>query len=53
MSRSHVWDASTVAALDAIETKYELLGKTVTFEGMNAATMRFHGRLTGGLGSAH
>ena len=51
MSRSHIWDASTVAALDAIQTKYERLGKAVTFEGMNDATTRFHGRLTGGLGS--
>ena len=42
-----------VAALDAIHTKYEHLGKTVTFTGMNDATARFHGRLTGGLGNAH
>ena len=28
MSRSHIWDASTVAALDAIVTKYERHGKT-------------------------
>lgn len=53
MSRSHIWDASTVAALDAIETKYERLGKTVTLEGMNGATTLFHGRLSGGLGNAH
>nr|WP_246367394.1 SulP family inorganic anion transporter [Microbacterium marinum] len=53
LTRSHVWDASTVAALDAIHTKYEHLGKTVTFTGMNDATARFHGRLTGGLGNAH
>jgi SulP family sulfate permease len=53
MSRSHVWDASTVAALDAIQTKYEHLGKSVEFEGMNDATTRFHGRLSGGLGSGH
>ena len=50
MSRSHVWDASTVAALDGIQTKYARLGKTVTFEGMNEATTRFHGRLSGELG---
>ena len=53
LTRSHVWDASTVAALDAIHTKYEHLGKAVTFTGMNDATARFHGRLTGGLGNAH
>jgi SulP family sulfate permease len=53
MSRSHVWDASTVAALDAIQTKYEHLGKTVVFEGMNDATTRFHGRLSGGVDGGH
>lgn len=52
MTRSHVWDASTVAALDAIQTKYRRLGKTVTLTGMNEATTRFHGRLTGELGDA-
>ena len=50
LSRSHVWDASTVAALDAIVTKYEHHGKRVVFEGMNEATSKFHGRLTGELG---
>ncbi|MGV9192792.1 SulP family inorganic anion transporter [Microbacterium sp. MC2] len=53
LSRSHVWDASTVAALDAIETKYERLGKTVVLEGMNDATTLFHGRLSGGTGGGH
>ena len=50
MSGSHIWDASTVAALDAIETKYAQHGKRVLFEGMNEATGRFHGRLSGTLG---
>ncbi|QCQ17973.1 SulP family inorganic anion transporter [Microbacterium sp. RG1] len=53
MSRSHVWDASTVAALDAVATKYRRLGKTVEIEGMNAAASSFHGRLTGMLGAGH
>ncbi|MFD5226394.1 SulP family inorganic anion transporter [Microbacterium sp. NPDC058342] len=53
MSRSHIWDASTVAALDAIVTKYEQRGKTVALRGMNEATSRFHERLTGGLGGEH
>ncbi|MCC4908474.1 SulP family inorganic anion transporter [Microbacterium sp. cx-59] len=53
LSRSHVWDASTVAALDAIVTKYERLGKKVVFEGMNDETTAFHGRLSGGLGAGH
>lgn len=50
LTQSHVWDASTVAALDAIETKYEKYGKRVIFEGMNDATNAFHTRLTGELG---
>ncbi|WP_207454572.1 SulP family inorganic anion transporter [Herbiconiux sp. SYSU D00978] len=50
LSRSHVWDASTVAALDAITTKYERLGKSVTVTGMNDASSSFHGRLAGQLG---
>ncbi|WDH77781.1 SulP family inorganic anion transporter [Microbacterium esteraromaticum] len=49
-SKSHVWDASTVAALDAIETKYEQHGKSVEFVGMNDFTSAFHARLTRGLG---
>ncbi|MFL2000934.1 SulP family inorganic anion transporter [Microbacterium sp. A1-JK] len=53
LSRSHVWDASTVAALDAIETKYAAHGKSVVFEGMNEATTAFHRRLSGGLGAGH
>lgn len=52
MSASHIWDASTVAAIDAITTKYDSYGKSVTLVGMNDATMAFHGRLSGGLGSA-
>lgn len=51
MSQSHIWDASTVAALDAIQNKYEQLGKRVILEGMNEATTQMHGRLSGGLGT--
>ncbi|MFP3397758.1 SulP family inorganic anion transporter [Brevibacterium sp. SIMBA_078] len=50
MTESHVWDASTVAALDAIVTKYEALGTTVEITGMNAYTETLHTRLSGGLG---
>ncbi|HTH04438.1 MAG TPA: SulP family inorganic anion transporter, partial [Ilumatobacteraceae bacterium] len=52
LSRTHVWDASTVAALDAIVTKYEARGTTVELYGMTDAAARFHGRLSGELGSA-
>ena len=53
MTRSHVWDASTVAALDAIVTKYERLGKSVTIEGLNDTAAALHRRLTGNLGADH
>ncbi|KUF06460.1 SulP family inorganic anion transporter [Leucobacter sp. G161] len=49
MTHSHIWDASSVASLDAIETKYARLGKTVELTGMNDATRSFHGRLSGEL----
>ncbi len=52
LTASHVWDASTVAALDAITTKYAHKGKSVRIEGLNEASARMHGRLTGQL-SAH
>src|SRR5690606_21383825 len=48
LTGSHIWDASTVAALDAIETKYTALGKTVEIIGMNDSSQRMRGRLTGG-----
>ncbi|WP_168626674.1 MULTISPECIES: SulP family inorganic anion transporter [unclassified Cryobacterium] len=51
MSDSHVWDASTVAALDAITTKYERYGKRVVIVGMNEASTAMHERLAGNLGA--
>ena len=51
MTKSRIWDASTVAALDAIVTKYERHGKAVELIGMNAFTTEFHSRLTGELGA--
>ncbi|MBM0126340.1 hypothetical protein [Pimelobacter simplex] len=44
-------DASTVAALDAITTKYERKGKTVEITGLNEASAERHGRLSGELPS--
>ncbi len=49
LSRSHIWDASTVAALDAITTKYERKGKTVLIVGLDEASAERHGRLSGAL----
>jgi sulfate permease, SulP family len=51
MSQSHVWDASTVAALDAVTTKYHRRGKQVTIIGMNPHSERMHTRLAGNLGA--
>jgi len=51
MSQSHIWDASTVAALDAITNKYERHGKRVVLVGMNEASTRIHGKLAGNLGA--
>ena len=51
MSESHIWDASTVAALDAIETKYAAKGKRVEIRGLNGASLDRHQRLAGTLGS--
>ncbi|MFE3543280.1 SulP family inorganic anion transporter [Nocardia sp. NPDC059177] len=38
LSSSHIWDASTVAALDAIVTKYAGKGKRVEIIGLNDAS---------------
>ncbi|MEG9225443.1 SulP family inorganic anion transporter [Aeromicrobium sp. Sec7.5] len=51
LSGAHVWDASTVASLDAITTKYERRGTTVTIVGLDEASAERHGRLSGRLPS--
>ena len=53
MSGTHVWDASSVAALDAVVTKYARRGKTVTITGLNADSARMHDRLAGQLAGSH
>jgi SulP family sulfate permease len=53
LSDAHVWDASTVAALDAIHHKFESKGKNVEIVGLNDASAYMHGRLSGHLGAAH
>jgi len=53
MSGSHIWDASTVAALDAIISKYERHGKTATITGLNEASTSLRTRLAGNLGGGH
>ncbi|ELP65235.1 SulP family inorganic anion transporter [Streptomyces turgidiscabies] len=51
LSAAHIWDASSVAALDAIETKYGQRGKTVEITGLNDPSAHLHGKLTGELAS--
>ncbi len=51
LSAAHIWDASSVAALDAIETKYAQRGKTVEIIGLNDPSADLHGKLTGELTS--
>ncbi len=53
LSESHVWDASTVATLDAITTKYAARGKNVEIVGLDDASAERHLRLSGRLGDGH
>ncbi|MFF8617397.1 SulP family inorganic anion transporter [Streptomyces sp. NPDC015350] len=53
LSAAHIWDASSVAALDAIETKYKQRGKTVTIMGLNTPSADLHDKLTGELTGSH
>jgi SulP family sulfate permease len=49
MGASHLWDASTSAALDGIQAKYRRLGKHVKIVGLNDASARMRTRLAGKL----
>ncbi|MGW4298427.1 SulP family inorganic anion transporter [Streptomyces sp. NPDC004376] len=49
LSAAHIWDASSVAALDAVETRYGQRGKTVEIIGLNVPSADLHGRLSGEL----
>jgi SulP family sulfate permease len=51
LSQAQIWDASSVAALDSIETKYRNHGTNVTIEGLDERSTTFHQRLTGQLGA--
>ncbi|WP_432089464.1 SulP family inorganic anion transporter [Streptomyces sp. bgisy095] len=53
LSAAHIWDASSVAALDAVETKYARRGKTVEITGLNTASADLHGKLSGELVAGH
>src|SRR3984957_14981077 len=49
LTHSQIWDASSVAALDSIETKYRAHGATVLFTGLDPRSFAFRERLTGQL----
>lgn len=49
MSGAHIWDASTVATLDAVTTKYAAKGKKATIVGLDDSSAERHRRLSGQL----
>lgn len=51
MHASHLWDASTIATLDAVTEKYRRHGKNVTITGLNHASAQMHDRLAGKFGA--
>ncbi|MGY2129945.1 SulP family inorganic anion transporter [Blastococcus sp. SYSU DS0617] len=53
LSRAHVWDASTVAALDAITHKYATRGKDVEIVGLQGHSADRFDRHTGQLAGGH
>ncbi|KES07919.1 sulfate permease [Streptomyces toyocaensis] len=53
LSAAHIWDASSVAALDAVETRYARRGKTVEIVGLNEPSARIHRTLSGELTGSH
>jgi sulfate permease, SulP family len=53
LSSAHIWDASSVAALDAVTTRYASRGKHVEIVGLNEASARFHENLAGKLSADH
>lgn len=52
-SGSHLWDASTIAALDSVEEKYRHYGKDVEIAGLNTASRAMRARMSGRLGAGH
>ncbi|MFB4290889.1 SulP family inorganic anion transporter [Nonomuraea sp. ATR24] len=46
LTDAHIWDASSVAALDAVRAKYAARGKKVTVVGLNEPSAELHDTLT-------
>ncbi|MFE6363159.1 SulP family inorganic anion transporter [Streptomyces sp. NPDC057806] len=53
LSAAHIWDASSVAALDTVEAKYARRGKRVEITGLNEPSAHLHRRLSGELTGGH
>jgi sulfate permease, SulP family len=53
LSGAHLWDASAVAALDAIERHYARHDAAVEFTGLNARSAELRDALSGQLAGAH
>ncbi len=53
LTDAHIWDASSIAALDAITTKYETREKTVEIIGLNQPSEEMHQTLSGELTNSH
>jgi SulP family sulfate permease len=49
LTHAQIWDASTVAALDAIEEKYQRHSISVTLTGLDQRSLDIHGKLRGNL----
>jgi SulP family sulfate permease len=49
---SHLWDASTIAVLDAVTEKYRRHGREVELIGLNSASIQMRERLAGKLNAA-
>lgn len=53
LTGADIWDASTVATLDAVQNKYAARGKTADIIGLDGASLRRLEKLSGQLGEGH
>src|SRR5699024_8356275 len=53
LTAADVWDASTVATLDAVQSKYAAHGKEAHIIGLDGASLRRLELLSGNLGDGH
>lgn len=53
LADAHIWDASTIVALDAIVKEFATKGKNVEIVGLNHTSAAMHDRLSGHVCSWH